>query len=151
MFADSGCCVPYENALCGLEVIKGGFCEIAHGSRKLESSKINNGQTLHRRVYSWIFRKVVGWYMRIPEELTDTQCGFKVYHGDVGRKLYGESVSDGFMFDVEIICRALKKGYRIREFAIEWTCDCDSRLSVRRNFFQLYSELRNIKKMLKRC
>ena len=40
MFADAGCCVPYENVLRGLELLKSGVCDIAHGSRKLPQSKI---------------------------------------------------------------------------------------------------------------
>ncbi len=64
--------------------------------------------------------------LRVPRELTDTQCGFKVYRGDVARELYGQCVTDGFLFDIEIILRAIEKGYRIGEFPVEWACDRDS-------------------------
>jgi len=37
MFADSGLCVPYEDTLRGLELIKSGECDIAHGSRKMST------------------------------------------------------------------------------------------------------------------
>jgi hypothetical protein len=149
MFADSGCCVPYENILIGLECIKNGECEIANGSRKLEKSKINTSQKFHRRIYSQVFRRLLALYLKIPTELTDTQCGFKIYRGDVGRNLYSQCISNGFMFDVEVICRALKQGYRIKEFPVDWTCDKDSRFSLGRSFWQLWTELRMIKSMLK--
>jgi glycosyltransferase involved in cell wall biosynthesis len=149
MFADSGSCVPYENILIGLELIKSGECEIANGSRKLKDSQINTSQKFHRRIYSQVFRKLLAFYLKIPTELTDTQCGFKVYQGDIGRRLYSQSISDGFMFDVEIIIRALKHGYRIKEFPVDWTCDKDSRFSLGRSFWQLWSELRMIKHILK--
>jgi dolichyl-phosphate beta-glucosyltransferase len=148
MFADSGCCVPYENVYRGLKMIKSGWCEIANGSRKLQESKINTPQKLHRRLYSMVFRKLLAWYLNIPAELTDTQCGFKIYRGDVGRRLYSQSFSNGFMFDVEIITRALRDDYTIKEFPVEWTCDKDSRFSLRRSFWQLCSELRRIKSMM---
>jgi hypothetical protein len=86
--------------------------------------------------------------MKIPSELTDTQCGFKIYRGDVARQLYGESVTDGFAFDIEIIMRAQKEGYRIKEFPLQWSCDRDSRLSPTRSFWQVFSELRAIKQAL---
>jgi glycosyltransferase involved in cell wall biosynthesis len=35
MFADSGRCVPYEDVLHGLKLLKNGTCDIAHGSRKM--------------------------------------------------------------------------------------------------------------------
>ena len=83
-------------------------------------------------------------------DLTDTQCGFKVYRGDVARTLYGECFSDGFMFDIEILMRALKHGYRVREFPVEWRCDWDTRLRPARGAFSTFSELAAIKRAMKK-
>ncbi|HPD45517.1 MAG TPA: glycosyltransferase [Anaerohalosphaeraceae bacterium] len=148
MFADSGCCVPYENVLRGLEMIDKGECEIAHGSRKMDGCRINRPQSRWRRVCSRLFRWVVHSWLRMPSHLTDTQCGFKVYRGDVAKKLYAEAITDGFSFDVEIIIRAHRYGYRIKEFPVEWTCDCDSRISLRRTSFRVMRELLRIKRVL---
>jgi dolichyl-phosphate beta-glucosyltransferase len=148
MFADSGCCVPYGNVLEGLRLLKSGACDIAHGSRKLPESKIKTPQNRHRRIYSAIFHWFVTSAIKIPSEFSDTQCGFKIYRGDVARGLYGRCISDGFMFDVEIILRAQKQGYRIKEFPIEWTCDRDSRFSLIRGFRQILFELITIKRTL---
>jgi len=89
------------------------------------------------------------FWMGIPFELTDTQCGFKVYRGDIAKTLYGQCTTDGFMFEVEIILRALKRGYHMREFPIEWTADRDSRLSVIRSPRRIIPELITIKRVLK--
>jgi len=148
MFADSGGCVPYGYVLNGLKLLKSGACDIAHGSRKLPDSKIQKAQGRYRRTCASIFRWVVNNRMRIPFELTDTQCGFKIYRGDVARNLYEQCVTDGFMFDIEIIMRAKKQGYRIKEFPIEWSCDADSRLSPTRSLRGVLSELIAIKRML---
>jgi dolichyl-phosphate beta-glucosyltransferase len=82
--------------------------------------------------------------LRVPADLTDTQCGFKLYRGQTARQLYSSAHLDGFLFDIEIILLALRLGYRIREFPIDWTADLDSRLtllksamSVIREFFLL--------------
>ncbi|OHB77651.1 MAG: hypothetical protein A2Z25_04695 [Planctomycetes bacterium RBG_16_55_9] len=141
MFVDSGCCVPYEDTLRGLELLKSGTCDIAHGSRKTCGCHIRQGQSLYRRICSAIFHWFVIRQIKIPVELSDTQCGFKVYKGDVARHLYSESVIDGFTFDIEIIMRAQKEGYRIKEFPINWTCDRDSRLSPTRSFWRVLTEL----------
>ncbi|MFA5238699.1 MAG: glycosyltransferase [Phycisphaerae bacterium] len=148
MFADSGCCVPYGNVLDGLKLLKSGACDIAHGSRKIPVSIIRNPQSQYRQTCAKIFHLFVISVMKIPAELTDTQCGFKIYKGRVARKLYGECVTDGFMFDVEIILRALKAGCRIKEFPIEWTCDRDSRLSPAKSLWCVFSELMTIKRVL---
>lgn len=149
MFADSGCCVPYGNVLLGLEMLQGGTCDIAHGSRKLIKSEILKEQPCHRRICSRIFCYFIHTLMKIPPEITDTQCGFKIYKGDIARELYSQCESFGFMFDIEIILRALKQGYRIKEFPIQWTCDPDSRLSLVRMLWPVICELRNIKRTLK--
>jgi dolichyl-phosphate beta-glucosyltransferase len=148
MFADSGCCVPYENVLDGLELLKSGACDIAHGSRKIPGCNIRKARNWYRRVCARIFHWFVIYVMKIPTELADTQCGFKIYKGEIGRRLYRQCVSDGFMFDVEIIMRALKEGYRIKEFPIEWSCDRDSRLSPARSLWRIFSELITIKRVL---
>lgn len=145
MFADSGCCVPYENVLWGLDLLKSGGCDIAHGSRKLAASKIVNNRNWYRGICSAVFRWFIRKFMNIPPKLTDTQCGFKVYRGDVAHRLYGRCITNGFMFDVEVILRALKAGYRIKEFPIEWSCDADSRLNPLRSLKRIFGELITIK------
>ncbi|MFC1783256.1 glycosyltransferase [Planctomycetota bacterium] len=127
MFADSGLCVPYHFALRGLELLGSGAVEIAHGSRKLPESVVVHRHFVHRRISSGLFRRLIVHYMGAPTEITDSQCGFKMYRGEVGRELYGECISDRFVFDVEIILRACKRGYRIVEFPVEWHSDRDTR------------------------
>jgi len=148
MFADSGLCVPYEEVLRGLELLKTDTCDIAHGSRKMRGCHIEKAQSLYRRICSKMFHWFVIHDMKIPAEFADTQCGFKMYKGDVARHLYGECITDGFTFDIEIIMRAQKEGYRIKEFPIDWTCDRDSRLSPTRSSLRVFSELLTIRRAL---
>jgi dolichyl-phosphate beta-glucosyltransferase len=149
MFADSGGCVPYDNIQRGLELITSSQCEIAHGSRNLAGAEIKEDHGLYRHICSELFHLFAVNVMKVPAELTDTQCGFKIYRGDVARGLYGECITDGFMFDIEIILRAMKLGYKIKEFPIYWTCDRDSRLSPAKNIRHIFRELSNIRKLLK--
>ena len=148
MFADSGCCIPYDEALRGLEMIKAGQCDIAHASRKMQGTHILRKQSLYRRICSRIFHWFVVHDFRNLTPLTDTQCGFKIYKGDIARELYARCSTEGFMFDVEIIIRAMRSGYRIKEFPVDWTCDRDSRLSPLRMSFHVLSELIKIKRTI---
>ncbi len=149
MFADSGVNIPYKFALVGVDKIENNLCDIAHGSRKLKQSTILLAQPLHRRFISKVFR----WFMLamagVPRRLSDTQCGFKIYKGDIARELYAACETDGFLFDIEIIMLALKKNYRIEEFPVEWTCDLDSRLSVTRSPLPILQELFQLRKRLR--
>jgi dolichyl-phosphate beta-glucosyltransferase len=148
MFADSGCCIPFEESLRGLDMIKKGECDIAHASRKMQGTHILRKQSFYRRLCSKLFHWYVVHDFKSLTTLTDTQCGFKIYKGDIARELFANSFTDGFMFDVEIIIRALKAGYRIKEFPVDWTCDRDSRLSPIRTSLHVLTELIKIKRTI---
>jgi len=147
IFADSGSCIPYENSLRGLALIRNHKCDIAHGSRRLPESHIVHPHRFLRRLTAILFHYSINISMGIPSTLTDTQCGFKVYKGDIARNIYKDCMTDGFMFDIEIIMRALKQGYRIKEFPVEWTADIDSRLKLLKIPLAMIKELSSIKRL----
>lgn len=149
MFADSGNCIPYTDALVGKKMIETGICDIANGSRKLEKSYISRSHSFLRKIISKSIRKILIVWIGLPNSFTDTQCGFKIYRGDIARELYGDCIKNGFLFDVEIIMRGLKKGYKIQEFPVHWTADLDSRLSPFKNFVGIIRELFELKRILK--
>lgn len=149
LFADSGVCVPFAETLLGLELIRSGHCQIAHGSRKLSGCHILRPQSMYRKICSRLFHWFLIHDIKLLGNLTDTQCGFKVYRGSVARELYAESRIARFMFDIEIILLALAKGYTIKEFAIDWTCDLDSRLKPTREAFDVLREAIKLKRQFR--
>lgn len=149
MFADSGVCIPFEDALPMLAALRSGECDIAHGSRKMPGAVISHPQSFYRRTLSRLFRKATLFYLKLPRSLTDTQCGFKVYRGDVARELYGQAVTDGFMFDLEILIRARRRGYRVKEFPVHWSWDPDSRLKPAKILGNTIHDLRALKKRMR--
>lgn len=148
VFIDSGNCVPYSNILRGINLIRDGKCDISHGSRYLSDSRIIRPKKWYRGLSSYIFRRCIDFFMNIPYQLTDTQCGLKIYRKEIAHALYNECSTDGFLFDIEIILRAHKKGYRILEFPIDWSSDPDSRLSFFKTLFTIFPEIRRLRKNL---
>ena len=148
MFADSGLCVPFCDVLPALALLRSGQCDLANASRKMNDSVINRGQNLYRRTLSRFFRWLVLHALHLPRNLTDTQCGFKVYRGDIARELYRDCIIDGFMFDLEVLIRARQRGYRFIEFPVHWTCDPDSRLRPSRILSRSFAELMTLRKIL---
>lgn len=128
VFADSGGCVPFHEIKRGIDLIRSGACRIAHGSRKMENCHILHPQSPYRKICSKLFHWFLVHDIKELSNLTDTQCGFKVYQGDTARELYAQSTIDGFMFDIEIVLLALSNGHSIREFPVAWSWDPDSRL-----------------------
>ena len=150
LFADSGNCVPYTESKIGIELIQSGQCSIAHGSRKLMPDHILRSQSVYRKICSRLFHWFLIHDIKRLGNLTDTQCGFKVYDGDIARQLYAQSTMDGFAFDIEIILLALSRELTIQEFPVDWTCDPDSRLKPAHEAVHVVSDLIRLKKKFRR-
>ena len=150
LFADSGTCVPYVNALPQIERIHKGDLDIAMASRRLEDTVIHRNRSLKRRLLSSFFRAVARIITGVPQRFSDTQCGFKIYRGDVARKLFAECKTSGFLFELEILLRALKRGYKIEEFPVEWTCDLDTRLKPGSDAVKVMKELLQVRSIIKK-
>jgi dolichyl-phosphate beta-glucosyltransferase len=141
MFADAGLTVPFDDALSPLRLIESGGCSIAHGSRFLLQSRIGRPQGIQRRLLSRIIRLTVRAMFPEIRGLSDTQCGFKLYDGELARELFAELATPRFLFDIEIALRALGRGKKIVEFPVAWSCDRDSRLTVGSNSLEILADL----------
>ncbi len=150
LFADCGLCVPFADALPGLDLIRSGRCEIAHGSRWHRASLVVRRRGLYRRAVSRLGRRLARCLAGTPARLTDTQCGFKVYRGEVARELYAECACDGYLFDVDITLRALRRGCQIEEFPVHWRADPDSRFRPLRCAPRLLGELIAMRRALRK-
>lgn len=140
LFADAGCCIPFNDALRGLAMLGARQCEIAHASRRLALNSIVRQAPPLRRFLSAVFRRAVPFIVPAGRGLTDTQCGFKLYRGSVARQLYAASHCNGWLFDLEIIALAAHAGHRIHEFPVTWRCDRDSRVHPVRHFAKFVRE-----------
>ena len=145
MFADAGLCVPYEDALAGLQLLNSQSCDLAHGSRSDPRTVLVRMQPVWRQQGSKLFRNLIYLAMGIPRWIGDTQCGFKLYRAGVARDLYADLFTAGYMFDIEIILRALKRGYTITSFPVRWTNDADSRFHPIKGTIQVLQQLLKIR------
>jgi dolichyl-phosphate beta-glucosyltransferase len=103
--------------------------DVVIGSRALGASRIERRQPLHRRLGS----KGFGMFMRLLlglRGIPDTQCGFKFFRGEVAKDLFGSQRIDGYMFDVEVLHLARRRGYRIQQVGVRWRDDGDTRLRL---------------------
>ncbi len=75
--------------------------------------------------------------------IRDTQCGFKLFRGDVARRLFGRARIDRFAYDMEILYLARREGIAIAEVPVLWFNSADSRVSlVRDSLVTLWDLLR---------
>ena len=138
-FLDAGLCLPPGEIRKALALLNDG-CDIALGSRGLPDSSILRRQPWYRVAGSKIFAQIV-WKIMGLSAIKDTQCGFKFFRRKVAREIFSEMRTEGFMFDVELLRRALAKKLKIRQFPISWSNDPDTRFRLVSGSFRNILEL----------
>ena len=63
-------------------------------------------------------------------KVQDTQCGFKLMRGPIGRRIFSVQKLDGFSFDVEMLVIANENGYSIAEVPVRWFNADDSKVTL---------------------
>src|SRR5262249_31671878 len=62
----------------------------------------------------------------------DTQCGFKLFEGDIARDLFALSRESRFGIDIEILCLARRRlSLNVSEVGIHWQHRSGSKVRVR--------------------
>lgn len=150
IYADSGSCIPYSNALPVIQKISAGELDIGLASRRIKGTVIRRAQPLRRRIVSRLFHRAAVLVAGLPRRITDSQCGFKVYQGKAARELFSGLSTPGFLFELEIILKGLRRAYRIEEFPVEWTCDPDSRLKPASQARGVLKELFRVRSLAKK-
>jgi dolichyl-phosphate beta-glucosyltransferase len=117
--------------------------DIAIGSRGLRESDIVVRQPWYRERMGKTFNLLVRTL--VIEGFKDTQCGFKLFRGDVARKLFSKSLISGFSFDVEILFLAEKEGFRIKEVPVKWLNSPHSRVRIFSDSLKMFIELFKIR------
>jgi dolichyl-phosphate beta-glucosyltransferase len=88
------------------------------------------GEPARRHLYGRIFNRAVR--LLAVRGLDDTQCGFKMFHGEHAARLFGAQRLEGWGFDVEILFLARRSRLRIREVPIDWYYGRDSKMTLGR-------------------
>jgi dolichyl-phosphate beta-glucosyltransferase len=116
--------------------------QVAIGSRAARGAR-EVDQPVHRRLMGKAFNLLVQALL-LPG-LWDTQCGFKLFRGDVARELFGALRTDGFAYDVEVLYRARRCGYRVSEVPVRWTNSPTSRVQAVRHSREMLADLLRIR------
>ncbi len=101
-----------------LEAVIGEGADVAIGSRARRGASIESAQPLYRVLMGKTFNLMV--QALVLPGVWDTQCGFKLFRGDVARDLFAALRTDGFGYDVDVLYRARRRGLRIREVPVRW-------------------------------
>ncbi len=105
--------------------------DLAVGSRALADPSVVVRARAHRRLAGRVFSaftRALG-----IRRVADTQCGFKLFRGPVADALFEALRTEGFGFDVELLLRAQRRGYRIAEVPVNWADQPGGKVGVLRD------------------
>ncbi len=120
LYTDADLVYPIEGAAPFIAALEQG-ADVAIGSRSHPRTLF----ALHPRHFSYIYQRyLVGrayiWTVNtlLGLGVSDTQCGFKCFRGDVARDIFRRLTLRDFAFDVEALYVARLLGYRVVELPV---------------------------------
>jgi dolichyl-phosphate beta-glucosyltransferase len=117
LFSDADLSAPIEE-LEKLERALEAGAGVAIGSRALDRGLIEQRQPFTRDAMGRVFNFVV--QVCAVRGIRDTQCGFKLFAGDIVGPIFARTRIDRFGFDVEVLALAQRLGIPVAEVPVRW-------------------------------
>jgi dolichyl-phosphate beta-glucosyltransferase len=125
--------LPFELAALreAYQWIHKGTCEVVFGARDIAGARHLARRRWSRTVATAGFRTIVK--RLISREVSDTQCGLKLFGRRAAREIFSRTTIDGFAFDAEVVFLARRLRLPFRRVPVNLIHDYDSTLSLRRH------------------
>ena len=120
--------------------------DFAVGSRLLAESKVERSRTrqITSESYNFLVRAMLG------SKLKDHQCGFKAFKREALMQLLDEVAARHWFWDTELLVRASRKGYAIKEIPVEWTSPRKTKVHLLKDSFSMAGQVVKLWWRLKR-
>ena len=120
-----------------VESVRSGEYDVATGSRRLPGRK--QDREPERGVASTGYNTLVRLFLR--SELHDHQCGFKAFDREALFDLLDDVDDRHWFWDTEVLVRAQRNGYRVKEFPVQWEPKGDTKVDLVRDVFGMGSQI----------
>ena len=126
-----------------VEIMKNGEYSVVVASRAKHKEGYE-GYTFIRKLASKTYIKVINVFGGI--KISDSQCGFKAFEGQKGRKIFSYCKTNNFAFDLEVILIAQRMKLKIFELPAKIINHRDSKVNVVKDALKMMKEISVIKK-----
>ncbi|GAC1654292.1 MAG: glycosyltransferase family 2 protein [Candidatus Dormibacteraceae bacterium] len=146
LISDADLSTPIDEWVKLRDAIEAGS-DVAIGSRAKRGAKVVVSQPAHRVLMGKIFNLIVQG--AVLPGVWDTQCGFKLWRGDLARAVFADMKLQGNVaFDVEVLYRARRAGRRIAEVPVRWYDSVPSRISPFKSSIEAFFDIVKIRFMV---
>ena len=111
--------------------------DVATGSRWISGQEAD--RPAKRGVPSRAFNGLTRLFLR--SKLQDHQCGFKAFDRDALEALVPDVQDQHWFWDTEVLVKAQRRGYRVKEFAVDWESKGDTKVDLVRDVFGMGSQI----------
>jgi uncharacterized protein (TIRG00374 family) len=120
-----------------VESVRSGEYDLATGSRWIAGHEADRPakRGVPSRVYNGLVR------LALRSDLRDHQCGFKAVSREAFEALAPAVGDDHWFWDTELLVRAQRRGYRVREFPVDWTPRGDTSVDLVRDVLGMGSQV----------
>jgi len=125
--------LPYDlDALkAAYETIASGHREVVFGSRTAEGAESLVERKWMRTLASFVFRSCMR--LLVSTQVTDTQCGLKVFSRRAARQIFSRATVNGFAFDAEVVYLTHLLDLSFEKVAVTLVNDYSTTISLTRN------------------
>ena len=111
--------------------------DFSTGSRMLPESKVERSlsRSISSKTYNFLVRHMLG------SNLKDHQCGFKAFKREPVLALLDEIEATHWFWDTEIMVRAHRRGYKIKEIAVEWKSGRDTKVNLLKDSWDMFRQI----------
>lgn len=142
MYTDCDLAYGTEAITQGIDVMKKDSPDLLAGSRAIHPTGYA-GYTFLRRIASKAYIRILTLITGL--KVTDSQCGFKLFSGELARKIFAICETDGWAFDLELFLLAKREGAVMSEMPVTIVNHRESRISVMSDSFKMLREIFKIK------
>jgi dolichyl-phosphate beta-glucosyltransferase len=142
LMTDSDLATPIEELAALLKWREKNY-DIIIGSRNIDHSKARTSQPFFRRLLGRTFPFIVN--ILVLRGFKDTQCGFKLFTKQAAERIARLTRIQGYCFDVELLYIGKKIGYEIKEVAVAWIDQPESKVHSLRDGSRMIAELAAIR------
>ena len=116
-----------------VEAVESEGYEFATGSRMLPESNVKRSGTrnIASKTYNFMVRALLG------SKVKDHQCGFKAFQRKPLMQLLDEVEANHWFWDTEILVRAYRRGYKIKEIPVSWKGGRKTKVNLLQDSFNM--------------
>lgn len=137
--------LPYElsGLRNGYHLIHSGQTEVVFGARDMVGTEYKARRRVMRTIATTVFREVVR--SLVSREVTDTQCGLKIFSRRAAQTIFSRTTINGFAFDAEVVYLTHHLRLAFRRIPVVLINEYASTLSLSRHALPMLLDVINLR------